>query len=39
MNQLAIDFARAARRGLLVRKGTVPDPNRHCNQVPLWEAV
>lgn len=32
-------IARAARRGWLKRVGTVPDPNRHCNPVPLWEAV
>lgn len=32
---------RAARLGLLVKRGTVPDPNpdRHGSDVPLWEAA
>lgn len=32
-------ISRAARAGTLKRVGTVPDPNRHCNPVPLWEAA
>ena len=30
---------KAAKRGVLRKVGTAPDPNRHCNPVPLWEAV
>jgi hypothetical protein len=30
---------RAARAGVIRRVGTVPDPNRHCNPVPLWESA
>lgn len=29
---------RAARAGVLKRVGFAPDPNRHTNPVPLWEA-
>lgn len=29
---------RAARAGVIRKVGTAPDPNRHCNPVPLWEA-
>lgn len=30
---------RAVRRGILVKAGYAPDPNRHENPVPLWEAA
>ena len=30
---------RASRMGIIKRVGTVPDPNRHCNPVPLWKAA
>lgn len=30
---------RAAREGIIKRVGHAPDPNRHTNPVPLWEAA
>lgn len=30
---------RAAELGVIRKVGTAPDPNRHCNPVPLWEAA
>lgn len=30
---------RAARAGIIRKVGTAPDPNRHTNPVPLWEAA
>lgn len=30
---------RAVRAGVIKRVGTVPDPNRHCNPVPLWASA
>lgn len=29
---------RASRAGVIRKIGTAPDPNRHCNPVPLWTA-
>lgn len=29
---------RASTLGIIRRVGAAPDPNRHCNLVPLWEA-
>lgn len=30
---------RAAKLGIIRRVGSAPDPNRHCNPVPLWESA
>lgn len=30
---------KAAKLGIIRKVGVAPDPNRHCNPVPLWEAA